>query len=137
MLLGLEQESSVIETGGVVRTQRGAATTRRMFLTAAQLGITLALGTFSLAANPATVIGDSPELSLPPCYSLMTDNECHVYRVTLASATTPAARDAIKARFDRMQHEREETCPCSENHEWILIKQSPSKVTGYSSRYRG
>jgi hypothetical protein len=137
MLLGLEQESSDVKKSGMAHGQRRATTRRRMAMAGAQLGFTIALGTFSVIANPAPVDGDSPELSLPPCYALMTDNECHAYRITLASAATPAARDAIKARFDRMQHEREQTCPCSESHEWILIKQPPSKVTGYSSRYRG
>jgi hypothetical protein len=132
MLLCTEQESSVVIQKGVGRMENMASPTHRIVLVVSQLGFTLALMAVSLSANPASV-GDMPAATEPACYALMTDNECHAYRAALASASTPGARDSIKAHFEQLQHDRELTCPCQESHEWVRLKQSPSRITGLTS----
>ncbi|MGO9446982.1 MAG: hypothetical protein ACLPXB_19715 [Thiobacillaceae bacterium] len=94
-----------------------ASSTRPIDLAITLLGASLGLLPLSLSANPASV-GKERETGLPACHSLMTDNECRTYRIALARAGTLAARAAIKARYDQLQHEREQTCACNEKFKW-------------------
>jgi len=132
MLFGAERGLSVVPEKRVGHANKLSLPTQRFFLAMAQTGFSLALLTVSASASPASAV-DIPEVSEPACYALMTDAECKAYRATLASAASPGARNAIKARYDQLQHEREQTCPCSVRHEWIRLKQSPSRISGLTS----
>jgi hypothetical protein len=115
---------SAIASRGTSDVRDRAPTMRPIALATTRLGLSLMLATAGLTAtaSPQGREGDTP---MPACYSLMTDNECSMYRVELARAGTPDARDAIKARYGQLQREREQTCACNEK-QWIRIKQASS-----------
>ncbi|MGO9443285.1 MAG: hypothetical protein ACLPXB_00755 [Thiobacillaceae bacterium] len=124
MLFRIAPWASGITSRGVPDARDRAPTMRPIALATAQLGLSLIVATAGLTANASSQAreGDSAMLA---CHSLMTDNECRSYRVELARAGTPDARDAIKARYDQLQREREQTCACNEKP-WIRIRQASS-----------
>ncbi|MGO9446285.1 MAG: hypothetical protein ACLPXB_16125 [Thiobacillaceae bacterium] len=129
MSFSIARRSSVVTSRSAGQACNRTLLMRPIGLCTAQLGLTLVLVTASLAASPFSV-GNEPDASLPACQSLMTDYECHTYKVALSGANTPGARDAIKARYDQLQAEREKTCACNEMRRWIVIKPSSFGLNG-------
>jgi hypothetical protein len=129
MPLSMARRASVVTSRSAGQADNRTLLIRPIALCTAQLGLSLVLVTASLNAN-ASSVGNEPQQGLPACQSLMTDHECHTYKAALSRASTPDAREAIKARYDQLQAEREQTCACNETHKWIVIKPSSFKLTG-------
>jgi hypothetical protein len=73
-----------------------------------------------------------PELPAIACRPLMLDEECRAYIANMGQATTPSARDAIKAHYELLLQAREQSCQCNLGNDGIRIRQpqlSPLTLT--------